>query len=52
VDAAHADEFRDAALSRYTSGHSTFGRAAAEVLTAITGRPFFPDGLAQRRVDS
>ena len=29
----------------YTSGHSTFSRAAAEVLAAITGTPFFPDGL-------
>jgi hypothetical protein len=30
----------------YTSGHSTFSRAAAEVLAAITGTPFFPGGLA------
>ncbi len=30
----------------YTSGHSTFSRAAAEVLAAVTGSPFFPDGLA------
>ena len=29
----------------YTSGHSTFSRAAAEVLAAITGSPFFPGGL-------
>ncbi len=29
----------------YTSGHSAFSRAAAEVLTAITGTPFFPGGL-------
>src|SRR5204863_6563101 len=26
-------------------GHSTFSRSAAEVLTAITGSPFFPGGL-------
>jgi hypothetical protein len=30
----------------YTSGHSTFSRAAAEVMTAVTGTPFFPGGLA------
>lgn len=29
----------------YVSGHSTFSRAAAEVLTALTGDPFFPGGL-------
>lgn len=29
----------------YVSGHSTFSRAAAEVLTAITGDPYFPGGM-------
>jgi len=29
----------------YTSGHSSFSRAAAEVMAAITGTPFFPGGL-------
>jgi hypothetical protein len=29
----------------YVSGHSTFSRAAAEVLTHMTGSPFFPGGL-------
>ncbi len=29
----------------YISGHSTFSRAAAEVMTAITGTPWFPGGL-------
>lgn len=29
----------------YVSGHSTFSRAAAEVLTALTGDPFFPGGI-------
>jgi hypothetical protein len=29
----------------YVSGHSTFSRAAAEVLTAFTGSKFFPGGL-------
>ena len=32
----------------YVSGHSTFSRAAAEVLTGITGSPYFPGGLAER----
>lgn len=31
----------------YVSGHSTFSRSAAEVLTAITGDPFFPGGMGQ-----
>jgi len=29
------------------SGHSTFSRAAAEVLTAFTGTPFVPGGLGE-----
>ena len=29
----------------YVSGHSTFSRAAAEVLTLLTGDPFFPGGM-------
>ena len=31
----------------YVSGHSTFSRAAAEVLTAYTGSAFFPGGIAE-----
>ena len=31
----------------YISGHSTFSRAAAEVLTEITGDPFFPGGVGE-----
>ncbi|MCB0608364.1 MAG: T9SS type A sorting domain-containing protein [Lewinella sp.] len=31
----------------YVSGHSTYSRAAAEVLTAITGDPYFPGGMGQ-----
>ena len=34
----------------YISGHSTFSRAAAEVLTGITGSEYFPGGLATRTV--
>jgi len=29
----------------YVSGHSTFSRAGAEVMAAITGSPYFPGGL-------
>lgn len=31
----------------YISGHSTFSRAAAEVMTAITGSEYFPGGLSE-----
>ncbi len=31
----------------YVSGHSTYSRAAAEVLTALTGDPFFPGGIGE-----
>lgn len=31
----------------YLSGHSTYSRAAAEVLTAMTGDPFFPNGMGE-----
>ncbi len=34
------------AFPGYVSGHSSFSRAAAEVLTAITGSSFFPGGMA------
>jgi hypothetical protein len=30
----------------YISGHSTYSRAAAEVLTALTGDPYFPGGMS------
>lgn len=33
------------AFPGFVSGHSTFSRAAAEVLTAITGSAYFPGGL-------
>ncbi len=31
----------------YLSGHSTFSRAAAELLTRFTGSPYFPGGLGE-----
>jgi hypothetical protein len=34
----------------YISGHSTFSRAAAEVLTSFTGSEYFPGGLSERTI--
>lgn len=31
----------------FVSGHSTYSRAAAEVLTLLTGDPYFPGGLGE-----
>ncbi len=39
--------FNTPAFPGYVSGHSTFSRAAAEVLTALTGSPYFPGGLGE-----
>ena len=36
------------AFAGYASGHSTFSRAAAEVMTAITGSQYVPGGHRQR----
>jgi hypothetical protein len=41
------DTFVTPAFASYTSGHSTFSRAAAEVLARITGSPYFPGGLGE-----
>ena len=35
----------------YVSGHSTFSTAAAEVLTRLTGDPFFPGGLGEFHIE-
>jgi hypothetical protein len=35
------------AFAGYVSGHSTFSRAAAEVLTEFTGSPYFPGGMLE-----
>lgn len=40
------DTFVTPAFAGYVSGHSTFSRAAAEVLTVLTGSEYFPGGLA------
>jgi hypothetical protein len=34
------------AFQAYASGHSTFSRAAAEVMTAFTGSEYFPGGIS------
>lgn len=41
------DTFVTPAFPGYVSGHSTFSRAAAEVLTQMTGDAFFPGGLGE-----
>ena len=35
------------AFAAFISGHSTFSRAAAEVLTSMTGCPYFPGGMGE-----
>ena len=35
------------AFAGYVSGHSTFSRAAAEVMTSFTGSEYFPGGLSE-----
>jgi hypothetical protein len=39
------------AFPGFVSGHSTFSRAAAEVLTALTGTPYFPGGLWEHTIE-
>ncbi|MFO0912951.1 MAG: vanadium-dependent haloperoxidase [Pirellulales bacterium] len=41
------DTFVTPAFPGFISGHSTFSRAGAEVLTALTGSEFFPGGLME-----
>jgi hypothetical protein len=41
------DTFVTPAFAAYTSGHSTFSRAGAEVLAHFTGSPYFPGGLGE-----
>ena len=42
-----AEDFVTPAFAGYVSGHSTFSRAAAEVLTAFTGDAYFPGGYGE-----
>ncbi len=41
------DNFITPAFASYVSGHSTFSRAAAEVLALFTGSEYFPGGLGE-----
>lgn len=36
----------------YVSGHSTYSRTAAEILTSLTGSAFFPGGLFEEEITS
>jgi hypothetical protein len=40
--------FVSPAFAGYVSGHSTFSRAAAEVMTAMTGDRYFPGGMREQ----
>jgi hypothetical protein len=42
------DTFVSPAFPGFISGHSTFSRAAAEVLNDLTGSKFFPGGLSEQ----
>ena len=41
------ETFVTPAFAAYVSGHSTFSRAGAEVLTRFTGDPYFPGGFGE-----
>ena len=41
------DDFVTPPFAAYLSGHSTFSRAGAEVLTRLTGNEYFPGGLME-----
>ncbi len=41
------DTFVTPPFAGYVSGHSTFSRAAAEIMTAFTGSMYFPGGLGE-----
>ncbi|MDQ8201433.1 FG-GAP-like repeat-containing protein [Pelagicoccus sp. SDUM812003] len=43
----HLRTFPTPNFAGYISGHSTFSRAGAEVMTLLTGSPFFPGGLKE-----
>ena len=46
------DNFVTPAFAAYVSGHSTFSRAAAEVMTRFTGDEFFPGGMGEQTFDT
>lgn len=45
-----APTFVTPSFAGYVSGHSTFSRAAAEVLTALTGSEYFPGGVGEYQI--
>ena len=45
------DNFVTPAFAAYVSGHSAFSRAAAEVLTSMTGSEYFPGGLGEHEFE-
>ena len=47
-----SDNFVTPAFAAYVSGHSTFSRAAAEIMAAITDDPYFPGGLGEMDFDT
>jgi uncharacterized protein DUF6851/vanadium-dependent haloperoxidase-like protein len=47
-----APTFVTPSFAGYFSGHSTFSRAAAEVLTGLTGSDYFPGGLGSWEIKS
>ena len=46
------ETFVTPSFAGYVSGHSVFSRAAAEILTAFTGDPYFPGGLGEWRIEA
>ncbi|MEM8945261.1 MAG: vanadium-dependent haloperoxidase [Planctomycetota bacterium] len=42
-----SDNFVTPAFAAYVSGHSTFSRAAAEIMALFTGSEYFPGGLGE-----
>ena len=47
-----SDNFVTPAFAAYVSGHSTFSRAAAEVMSLFTGSMYFPGGLGEMTFDT
>ena len=47
-----SENFVTPAFAAYVSGHSTFSRAAAEVMTLFTGDEYFPGGLGEMTFNS
>lgn len=47
-----SDNFVTPAFAAYVSGHSTFSRAAAEIMAMFTGSEYFPGGLGEMTFDT